>query len=79
MSGADEVQAQAVVKANKLAMTKKIILAEWEQLRCDMLEVVTGSGVAHSYHEIKETSTNPWMKLHNGLWDNNSGVNFHFT
>ena len=39
-----------------------------------MLEVETGSGVNHSFYESKETPENPWMKLHNELWDNNSGA-----
>ena len=64
MSGLNEPQVQAVVKAKKLPMIKKIIMPEYELLWFEMLEVVTGSGVAHSY----------WMKLYNGLWDNNSGV-----
>ena len=47
---------------------------EYEQLRCDMLEVVTGAGVACSHYEVKDSTTNYWMKLCNRLWDANSGV-----
>ena len=47
---------------------------EYEQIRCDMLEVVTGAGVACSHYEVKDSTTNHWVKLCNRLWDTNSGV-----
>ena len=74
MAGAQEEEAQEVIKGIKLPMIKKMMLPEHEQLRCDMLEVVTGAGVAHAHHEIKDMPTNPWMKLCNGLWDTSSGM-----
>ena len=39
-----------------------------------MIEVVTGSGVAYSCHEAKETPPNSWMKLCSVLWEINTGV-----
>ena len=42
MQMVEEVVAQEVIKGIKLTMIKKMILPEYEQLCCDMLEVVTG-------------------------------------
>ena len=50
------------------------MLPECEQLRCDKLEVVTSVGVSYSYYEAKKAPTNPLMKSHNGLQDNDSGA-----
>ena len=74
MAGVQEEEAQEVIKGIKLPMIKKMMLPEHEQLRCDMLEVVTCAGVAHAHHEIKDMPTNPWMKLYNRLSDRSSGV-----
>ena len=74
MSGADEVQVTVVVKEKKLPNIKKITHPKCEQLHCDFLEVVSGSGVVHECHEIKEFPANPWIKLHNELWDKSVGV-----
>ena len=59
MVGVEEEDAQKVIKGIKLLIIKKMMLPEYEQLRCDILEVVTGAGVVFVYYEIKDSPTNP--------------------
>ena len=52
----------------KLPVIKKWTEPVYEQLRCDMLEVLSSSGAPYEYYEVKENdATNPWVKVYNDL------------
>ena len=54
--------------------TKRWLLPECEEARCNMLEVVLSAGVVHQHMKLKDEPTNQWRKACNGLWDKNVGV-----
>ena len=76
MTDVIEVDANTSNNNNKprLPNVKRWLLPEYEELRCNMLEVVLSAGVAHQYTKLKDEATNPWRKAYNGLWDKDVGV-----
>ena len=56
-------------KIKRLPNLKKWLQPEYEELWCNILEILLSSGVPYEYYEVKDIPINPWQKVYNGLWD----------
>ena len=64
----------STIKLKRLSSLKKWVLPEFEDTRCNPLEVVLGPWVLHEHFELSYESANAWVKVLNGLWEDVVGA-----